>query len=351
MARTWRTWPAKPLLCAVPLKMRCPHELEPGRPVLYEQWQIAVLIFVTVARSCKSKSAQWRFIQQHAGELLKTLGTLLCITRMPSRATYMRRHPKVWPVVHKAIEIGGRRALREHAGDANTVAVDKSLIPARGPAWHPRLRQLGKVLPGVDVQAGWGYSPHDGWIHGFGYEVVVCAGKSSRLVIPLLASADAAIKSEHRSFAEKIPRRPVAPRLEALAIQHMRQAAVWTAGPLAAVTIDAAVNAESFVVWTREVLAPCLTPGDVVIMDNLAAHKDPRVATAIATAGARLLYLPPYSPDYNPIENLWSKIKTHLRAAAARTFDTLGVAITEAFESISEQDCIGFFGNAGYIAL
>lgn len=128
-------------------------------------------------------------------------------------------------------------------------------------------------------------------------------------------------------------------------------AAVRTAGPLAAVTIDAAVNAESFVVWTREVLAPCLTPGDVVIMDNLAAHKDPRVATAIATAGARLLYLPPYSPDYNPIENLWSKIKTHLRAAAARTFDTLGVAITEALKSISEQDCIGFFGNAGYIAL
>lgn len=128
-------------------------------------------------------------------------------------------------------------------------------------------------------------------------------------------------------------------------------AAVRTAGPLAAVTIDAAVNAESFVVWTREVLAPCLTPGDVVIMDNLAAHKDPRVATAIETAGARLLYLPPYSPDYNPIENLWSKIKTHLRAAAARTFDTLGIAITKAFESISKQDCVGFFGNAGYIAL
>lgn len=127
-------------------------------------------------------------------------------------------------------------------------------------------------------------------------------------------------------------------------------AAVRTSGPLAAVTIDAAVNAESFVLWTRDVLAPCLRPGDVVVMDNLAAHKDPRVADAVEAVGARLLYLPPYSPDYNPIENLWSKVKTHLRTAAARTLDLLGNAITRAFESITPQDCRGFFANAGYLA-
>jgi transposase len=83
-------------------------------------------------------------------------------------------------------------------------------------------------------------------------------------------------------------------------------------GPLAAATIDAAVDAESFIVWTREVLAPCLRVGDVVVMDNLPAHKNPRVAEAIEAAGARLVYLPPYSPDFNPIEPMWSKVKASL---------------------------------------
>lgn len=127
-------------------------------------------------------------------------------------------------------------------------------------------------------------------------------------------------------------------------------AAVRTSGPVAPVTIDAAVNAESFVLWTREVLAPRLSPGDVVVMDNLGVHKVAGVAEAIEAVGARLLYLPPYSPDYNPIENLWSKVKAHLRAAAARTLDTLGTAITQAFESVTPQDCRGFFGNCGYAA-
>lgn len=185
-----------------------PTRTRPGRPVRYEQWQIAVLIFITVARRCKSKSAQWRYVQQHSDELLKTLGAVLGMTTLPSRATYMRRHRKVWPVVQKAIEIGGRCALREHAADATTVAVDRSLICARGKPWYPQLKRLGKVPRGVDTDAGWGYSPHDGWTYGYGYEVVVCAGKTSRLVIPLLASADPANRNEHRSFMDKIPRLP-----------------------------------------------------------------------------------------------------------------------------------------------
>jgi len=126
-------------------------------------------------------------------------------------------------------------------------------------------------------------------------------------------------------------------------------AAVRLSGPLAAVTIDAAVNAEAFVIWTRQVLAPCLTPGDVVILDNLPAHKDAGVVKAIEAVGASVRYLPPYSPDYNPIENLWSKVKAYLRAAAARTFDALGEAIDRALASVTLDDCLGFFGNSGYL--
>lgn len=127
-------------------------------------------------------------------------------------------------------------------------------------------------------------------------------------------------------------------------------AAVRLTGPLAAVTIDAAVNADAFVLRTREVLAPCLRPGDVVVTDNLSAHKAAGVAEAIDAAGAALLYLPPYSPDFNPIENLWSKVKAYLRSAAARTLESLGDAIDRALESVTRQDCHGFFANGGYLA-
>jgi transposase len=127
-------------------------------------------------------------------------------------------------------------------------------------------------------------------------------------------------------------------------------AAVRLSGPLAAVTIDAAVDGDAFVAWTREVLVPCLSPGDVVVMDNLPAHKDAAVGEAIEAAGACVRYLPPYSPDYNPIENMWSKVKTYLRAAAARTFDALGEAIDQALASITLTDCRGFFHNSGYPA-
>lgn len=128
-------------------------------------------------------------------------------------------------------------------------------------------------------------------------------------------------------------------------------AAVRLQGPLAAATIDAAVDAESFIVWTRQVLVPCLRVGDVVVMDNLPAHKNPRVAQAIHAVGARLIYLPPYSPDFNPIEPMWSKVKASLRAAAARTFDALGTAIDAAFASVTVQDCHGFFNHCGYHAM
>jgi transposase len=92
-------------------------------------------------------------------------------------------------------------------------------------------------------------------------------------------------------------------------------------------------------------------PGDVVVMDDLPAHKAPGVAEAVEAAGVTLRYLPPYSPDYNPIENTWSKVKGHPRAAAARTLDALGDAIDSALAAVTTEDCRGFFGNSGYVAL
>ncbi len=83
-------------------------------------------------------------------------------------------------------------------------------------------------------------------------------------------------------------------------------------------------------------------------MDNLSSHKSPDVARAIEAAGAQLAYLPPYSPDFNPIEPMWSKVKEALRSAAARTLETLGDAVGRAIASVTADDCLGFFTHSGY---
>lgn len=119
-------------------------------------------------------------------------------------------------------------------------------------------------------------------------------------------------------------------------------------GPLACATLDGAVDTDSFTCWVKIDLCPQLQAGDVVVMDNLPAHKSPSIAKAIEAVGARLIYLPPYSPDFNPIENLWSKVKEALRAAAARTVTALGQAVADAIASVTAGDCRGFFENAGY---
>lgn len=124
--------------------------------------------------------------------------------------------------------------------------------------------------------------------------------------------------------------------------------AVRLDGPLSCATLDGAVDAATFLVWVTAALCPLLRVGDVVVMDNLSAHKHPAVRAAIESVGARLIYLPPYSPDFNPIENLWSKVKEALRAAAARTTDALGDAITAALGRVTPDDCRGFFSNCGY---
>ena len=119
-------------------------------------------------------------------------------------------------------------------------------------------------------------------------------------------------------------------------------------GPCAPWLFEGPMNGEMFLAWITQGLAPTLRPGEVVILDNLATHKIRGIREALEAAGARLLYLPPYSPDFNPIEPMWSKIKQSLRSHAPRTEEELLRAAKGAFNSISSADCKGFFFNAQY---
>ena len=127
-------------------------------------------------------------------------------------------------------------------------------------------------------------------------------------------------------------------------------AAIRTTGPCAPMMISGATDSDVFRCYVRHVLVPELTPGDVVVLDNLQPHKAQGVREMIEAAGAAVLYLPPYSPDFNPIENMWSKVKQYLRSAAARTHETLLSAIAAALRTIGIDDCVGFFRHCGYLA-
>ena len=125
-------------------------------------------------------------------------------------------------------------------------------------------------------------------------------------------------------------------------------AAITIEGVLAAASIDAATDSEVFTVFIRDVLVPTLRPGMVVVMDNLAAHKIAAIGRAIEQAKCRLVYLPPYSPDFSPIENIWSKVKQSLRSRAARVIPALGEAITAALAAVTPTDCHDCFAACGY---
>jgi transposase len=112
--------------------------------------------------------------------------------------------------------------------------------------------------------------------------------------------------------------------------------------------IDGAMDGVAFEVYVRDVLGPTLAPGDLVVMDNLSVHKRASIQAAIEQRGARLVYLSPYSPDFNPIEHCWSKIKTALRAAKARTVDQLIQALKEALLTITQADIQAWFTHCGY---
>jgi transposase len=119
-------------------------------------------------------------------------------------------------------------------------------------------------------------------------------------------------------------------------------------GPCAPWLFEGPMNGEMFLAWLAQGLAPTLQKGDLVILDNLATHKIQGIVEAIAAAGARLLYRPPYSPDFNPIENMWSKIKQILRSQAPRTESELLLATKAALQAISTADCKSFFFDAKY---
>lgn len=124
--------------------------------------------------------------------------------------------------------------------------------------------------------------------------------------------------------------------------------ALTSQGLLASMTVESPTDAEVFLAYLEEVLCPCLQPGQIVIADNLSAHKVDGVRERIEAAGATLLYLPPYSPDFNPIEKAWSKIKQQLRKTKARTLDRLEHAVAEALSTVTSQDAHGWFRHCGY---
>jgi transposase len=119
-------------------------------------------------------------------------------------------------------------------------------------------------------------------------------------------------------------------------------------GMTAPMTIDGAMDGPAFLAWVEQVLAPTLRESDVVIMDNLPAHKPAAIRAAIEARGAELRHLPPYSPDLNPIEMAFAKLKALLKKAAARTVETLWAAIAQAIAAITADDCRGFFTAQGY---
>lgn len=126
-------------------------------------------------------------------------------------------------------------------------------------------------------------------------------------------------------------------------------AGIRRGGIVAPFVIDGPINRDAFETYLEAVLLPTLAPGDIVVMDNLSSHKGPRVRAMIEAVGASLLYLPPYSPDLNPIENAFAKLKALLRKAAERTVDGLWTTIGAMLHLFTPRECDNYFAAAGYI--
>jgi transposase len=124
--------------------------------------------------------------------------------------------------------------------------------------------------------------------------------------------------------------------------------AISLEGVVATMTIESPTDSDVFLSYVEQVLCPRLRPGQVVVMDNLSAHKNSTGRDCIEQTGARLLYLPPYSPDFNPIEQCWAKIKEHLRIAKARLLDILDHAVSEAISTVTAQNAAAWFHHSGY---
>ena len=125
-------------------------------------------------------------------------------------------------------------------------------------------------------------------------------------------------------------------------------AALRQDGIAAPCLFDGPINGEVFLAWVRQVLVPTLKPGEIVIMDNLGSRRGKAVRGAIRTAGAKLLFLPKYSPDLNPIEQVFAKLKNKLRKMARRTVDALWDAIAIVLDDFPPTECLNYFRNSGY---
>jgi transposase len=125
-------------------------------------------------------------------------------------------------------------------------------------------------------------------------------------------------------------------------------AALRSDGVIAPGVFNGAINGALFLAWVEQVLVPVLRPGDVVVMDNLSSHKVAGVRTAIEAAAAELLYLPPYSPDLNPIEQMFAKLKAIIRSRATKTVETLWAALGEVSQKVPPIQCAKFIRHAGY---
>lgn len=190
---------------AVPVCQRAEKALPrrgPGRKPEFPDWTLAALIIVAVVRRKTSKSSQFRYLKARETQLCQ----MLKLARLPARSTFFDRYRRGWKLFQKAIELEGRIAIQRGWANPRALAVDKSLIAARGPVWHQRRGKRRRVR-GADPEAGWGKSEHDGWVYGYGFEAVVSA-PAKGTVCPVLASVDAANRNESVIFREKIPRLP-----------------------------------------------------------------------------------------------------------------------------------------------
>jgi hypothetical protein len=180
----------------------CPRTGRGAKPTIPD-WFMAMLIMIVVLQKKKTKSAQFRYLQENRRSIAQWTGE----TCFPARSTYFDRYRRARQLYRAAIRLQGEQAIQEGIVDPHDVAIDKSLLESRGEPWHQQDQRAGRTPPGVDIQATWGYSEYHGWVYGYSYEVVVSATPGS-VVFPLLASVDVASTSEMKSCPEKIDQLP-----------------------------------------------------------------------------------------------------------------------------------------------
>lgn len=180
----------------------------PGRLHKYSDAVIATMIVVAILKSRKSKSSQYRFLHEHQKDFMRWLK----LDSFPARSSYFDRYRRAHRLFRDVIELHGVQLIKEGIVDAYVLAVDKSLLRARGPNWNRKDRQAGRVpLRGIDRDSEWGYCTHHGWVQGYSYEVVVTASEHGP-VCPLIASVTTASISEKTTFSGKIDAIPAETR-------------------------------------------------------------------------------------------------------------------------------------------